>query len=294
MSGQTKVRNYCYSCIAYTNHLVLHEVRRGVDPYDYPEEILYQIVRCCGCDNISFRKVAIDLNTEHENEFGEIEYQETIEVFPKFLKNHKPFNFLEFYELPKNVRKIYQDTLKSYANDSKILTGAGLRACIESVCNDLQITDKDLKARINKLNKDGFISKSSVRLLHGIRFMGNDSIHEIKEPSNDELDVALKIIEHLFENVYILPKIANGTLKTTIEDYTDFLNVLKQNLQNFNSGDEFSLYKLLGKDFRRCQSEISNFQQRLDSDINSGNFTLLKKGKVDNSSGKPIQHYVLT
>lgn len=290
MAVQARVRNYCYGCIAYTNHVVLHQVNQGFEPYEYPEEILHQIVRCCGCDNISFRKVTIDLNTAYEDEFGKTEYQEFIEVFPKFLKNHKPFSFSELYELPKNVQKIYRDTLKSYANDSKILTGAGLRACIESVCNDLQITGKNLEARINKLSKDGFISKSSARLLHGIRFMGNDSIHEIKESDNDELNTALKIVEHLFENVYILPKLANGKLKTTIEDYNDFLNTLRQNLQNFNSGDEFGLYKLLGNDFKRCQSEISNFQQQLESDINSGNFTLLKKGKNDNGN----QHYILT
>lgn len=116
----------------------------------------------------------------------------------------------------------------------------------------------------------------------------------MKKPTDDEIKVSLRVVEHLFENVYILPKIANGTLKTTVEDYTDFLNVLKQNLQNFNSGDEFGLYKLLGKDFRRCQSEIVNFQQQLDSDIDLGVFTLLKKGKVDTYGGKPVQHYILT
>lgn len=287
------VKNHCDECKKETKHLVLSE--HQTNPFDdYAYSVEYQIVECCGCSYVSFRKVDTDFEAGWYDEEGLYHSDVSVFQYPIPLKNHQSLDWEDMVELPNAVWSIYNDTLKSYANGSKILVGAGLRACIEAVCNDLNIAGKDLEVKIKKLNQSGYISKGNTSLLNGIRFIGNDSIHEMKKPTDDEIKVSLRVVEHLFENVYILPKIANGTLKTTVEDYTDFLNVLKQNLQNFSSGDEFGLCKLLGKDFRRCQSEIGNFQQQLDSDIDLGVFTLLKKGKVDTYGGKPVQHYILT
>lgn len=291
MTELQKISNYCHSCLKNTNHTILKEHRWSSNPeYDYYYGISYQIVKCDGCDQISFRQEEVDLEVAHLHD----ELPKTIYQYPISLKEHREFEWHEFLEFPENVNNIYKDTIKCYANDSKILAGAGLRACIEAICNDKNIEGKDLAKRINQLKSKGMISTRDASYLHGIRFMGNDSVHDIKTPKDEELKVALRIVEHLLESIYILPKLANGTLKTTIEEYDDFLNTLRKNLQNFNSGDEFGLHKFLSEDFRRCQSEISNFQQRLDSDIGLGVFTLLKKGKVDTYGGKPVQHYILT
>lgn len=291
MTELRKVSNYCHSCLKNTNHTVLKEHRWSSDPeYDYCYAISYQIVKCDGCDRISFRQEKVDFEDAHF--YGKP--SRTIYQYPISLKEHREFEWHECLEFPENVNNIYKDTIKCYANDSKILTGAGLRACIEAICNDKNIEGKDLSNRINQLKSKGMISAHDASHLHGIRFMGNDSVHDIKTPKDQELKVALRIVKHLLESIYILPKLASGTLKTTIVEYDDFLNTLRQNLQNFSSGDEFDLYKLLSEDFRRCQSEIVNFQQQLDSDIDSGVFTLLKKGKTVTHGGKTVQHYILT
>ncbi|MFK5173355.1 hypothetical protein ACI3QN_12650, partial [Propionibacterium freudenreichii] len=86
-------------------------------------DLSYQIVECCGCSNVSFREEIIDPDSPiHINE-SEVEYETTIKTYPVSLKNHKEMDWFELYELPLLVRRIYTDTLKSYANDSKILTG---------------------------------------------------------------------------------------------------------------------------------------------------------------------------
>lgn len=289
MTELQKVGNYCHSCLKDTNHTILKEHNWSSNPeYDYYYGISYQIVKCDGCDQISFRQEEVDFEMAH---LYDDEPPKTIYQYPISLKEHREFEWNEFSEFPKSVNSIYKDTIKCYANDSKILAGIGLRACIEAICNDKNIAGKDLEKKINQLKSKGMISVSDANHLHGIRFMGNDSVHDIKTPKDEELKVALRIVEHLLESIYILPKLANGTLKTAIEEYDDFLNILKKNLQNFSSGDELGLYGFLGEDFRRCKSEIANFEQQLESDINTGGFTLLTKGKVGANNGKSVQFY---
>lgn len=291
MSKTEKINNYCRDCHRDTNQSIVEEY--VVSPFDdYAYNVKYQIVECCGCSYVSFRKVEID----YENGFYIDDlYSPDVSVsqYPICLKNHIGLNDFDIFELPKTVLAIYQDTLKSYANGSKILTGAGLRACIEAVCNDLDIKGKDLEARINKLNKEGFISKSNTNLLHGIRFIGNNSIHEIKEPTEQELDVGLRIVEHLFENVYILPKVAQGSLKSIIDEYDEFLKILSKNLKNFNNHEEFGLFKLLGEDFKYCKDNLSNFEKRLIDDIQSDKFKELSMGKIKKHEQRNIQCFIV-
>lgn len=294
MAENTHITSYCKSCGKDTNQLIVKEYFVPYDPNDYPEELYYQIIKCAGCDYVSFRIMQIDLQNEHYDFNGDLYYPKNVTNYPVPLKGHKEFQWFELAELPIIVKSIYQNTLKSYANDSKILTGIGLRVCIEAVCNDLKINGKSLEIRINQLQKNGYISNGDKSLLHGIRFMGNDSAHDIKEPTSEELEVALRIVEHLFESVYILPEIANGKIQTTVEKYDDFIALLSKNLKsNFNQGDTFGLFKFLENDFRRCQNNISNFESQLISDIQSGNFNLLSLGNKATFNNQSIRQFIV-
>lgn len=286
------VKNYCNECKKETKHFVLkeHTVSYG-DCYS----IDYQIVECCGCCYVSFRKENLDFeNYLCDNEGNYIPFAEVFH-YPVPVKYHQGIEFDDIYELPKSVRTIYQNTLISYANDAKILASVGLRACIEAVCSNLGIQGK-LHEQISILNQKGFITESNAIWLNGIRFLGNESVHEMKQPDNSEFSVALRIVEHLFENVYILPKISEGKLKLVkpnISNYEDFLDILSENLKSFieNANKQIGLYKLLGDDFGRCKDNISDFEQKLNDDIVSGRVKGLEIGEVHKTTDKEIQLY---
>ena len=130
--------------------------------------------------------------------------------------------------------------------------------------------------------------------MHAIRFMGNDSAHEIKAPKVDSLKIALEIVEHLLKSVFILPEQANGYLDTIVDKYELFETLLEKHLTNFNNGDEYPLYHFFEKDWRRVQDFISNFQTELIENINNSNFNLLEVGKKDiNQKGDEIQHFII-
>lgn len=291
MVENVTITNYCNECKKETNHLVKKEY--CINPYsdDCQYESIYQIVECCGCSYVSFKRIDADYENFDYGYEGEPQPSISTYIYPIPLKNYKAFNDFELYELPAKVRKIYQDTLKCYANESTILVGVGLRACIESVCKDLNLKKGGLENNIKELKNSGYISESNAKLLHAIRFLGNDAVHDMAEAKDDELQVAFRIVEHLFENVYILPKLANGELKMPITEYNDFLNILFTNVQKFQSGDEFGLFKLLGDDYRYCKEKISDFQKRLDIDIQNGTITWLAMGVMSKHNNQPNQLY---
>lgn len=294
MAENTHITSYCKSCGKDTNQLIVKEYFVPYDPNDYPEELYYQIIKCAGCDYVSFRIMQIDLQNEHYDFNGDLYYPKNVTNYPVPLKGHKEFQWFELAELPIIVKSIYQNTLKSYANDSKILTGIGLRTCIEAVCNDKGIEGESLESRINKLKTSGFISISDTNHLHGIRFMGNDSAHDIKQPNDRELEIALRIVEHLLSSIYILPKISNGTLQTVIDNYKDFKTLLIKLLNdNFKSGDEHGLFRFLDKDYRRCQENIEDFEKQIIKDIQNGDFTDLQLGAIKKYKNKNIQNFLV-
>ncbi len=143
------IKVYCNVCEQYTNHKIVKSVSHSYTPEDYPDmDIDYahvncQIIECVGCDIYSFRQSwetseDFDPNTD----LPEI----TVEIYPKRTFNvvkEKPLN-----ETPKNIRRLYKETINSYNNDNHTLCAAGLRALVEIICEDKKIKSGKVKQKI--------------------------------------------------------------------------------------------------------------------------------------------------
>jgi hypothetical protein len=127
--------------------------------------------------------------------------------------------------------------------------------------------------------------------LHAIRFLGNDAAHEIREPTQGQLSVALKIVEHLLNTVYILEAEASEELDTVVSSFDGFSNILLESLEDFESGEEHPLPKLLGKYLRRVKDNLSWFEAELIEKIGTSSFTKLDLGQIVQVGAppKPIQ-----
>lgn len=250
------------------------------------------VIQCRGCEKISFRYVFSDFEGAYPIADHEWEVPRTIKTYPRFIANHKALDGTHC--VPDIVSEIYEETLLAIQEEAATLAGLGLRGTVEAVCNERQITGRDLKARISKLATQGWISQKDAERLHAIRFLGNDAAHEIKRPSKAQIEVALRIIEHLIVTVYILDDAARGKLDTIISSYNEFKTLLLGKLPAFASGDELPLAKMLGKDVRRIDGAISSMESQLMAEIQAGGFTQLGIGKVDVFAGSPtpLQHFV--
>jgi Domain of unknown function (DUF4145) len=285
-----KVKNYCSFCGHETNHDIVGKHEESVDPDIYHCMTQHAVVQCCGCDNVSFRKVFHDYENAFPDDNGEWDHPIKVDVYPK-----KSKGTLDLSDAPEIVSDIYSEACNAFRDESHTLAGIGFRATIEAICNDQKINGKELSTRINNLSAKGLISKKDSLRLHSIRFLGNDAAHDIKKPTVRVLDAALIIIEHLLTTVYILDSKTKGKLDEVIEEYQRFEKLLESKLSIFSVGDEFPISKFLGKDIRLLNGSTKRLETQLIAEIGKGSFKMLTMGKKAKflDSKDDLQHFQL-
>jgi len=85
-----------------------------------------------------------------------------------------------------------------------VLSGIGIRALIETISKERNASGKDLMEKINDLVVQGVLTKDGADIFHKLRVLGNKAAHEVKPHSRDQLNLALDVVEHLLQGVYIL------------------------------------------------------------------------------------------
>ena len=150
--------------------------------------------------------------------------------------------------------------------------------------------------RITKMATQGLISSKDSERLHAIRFLGNDAAHEIKKPKKNQISVALKIINHLIQSIYLLEIETYRKLDTIITNPEEFEMLLDTHLKLFAVGDEFPLAKFLGKDIRRLGQGASLLENHLLAAIATSSYVKLSIGKIAKFAGSKtdLQHFIVT
>jgi len=203
-------------------------------------------------------------------------------------------NKLARSQLPVEIDEIFSETLSAFNEGANTLTGLGLRATIEAICNEKGITGKNLQVRINKLATAGLISKNDTKRLHAIRFLGNDAAHKLVKPKSKSIAVAKTIIEHLITTIYLLDTEMASNLVTVIDEYAEFEILLREKTDLIDAGEELSIPAIVGEDMRRLDANYP-FNEELSKRIATGECSYLKMGKKEkmNNSKDKIQHYIV-
>lgn len=282
----------CHKCKTTTRHVNLCKSEDTGDA-DYSFYTSYAVIQCLGCETKSFRYYWRDIEQAYQVGEDEWEVPDGAEYYPKYDPAHVDLD--DVYIVPDLVRSIYLEAVTAVQANALTLAGLGLRGTIEAVCNDMQVKGKNLETRIAKMATMGVISKNDSDRLHAIRFLGNDAAHDIKRPDKDQISVALKIINHLIQSVYILKIEAEGKLDTILATSSEFIEILDKKIAAYSPGDELPLTKFFGKDIRRLGTSAPAFESQLMTEINAGNYAKLKVGKVDKYNNSPanLQHFVV-
>lgn len=194
----------CNRCDNITNHVVCGSIEISWDNEDIKGVDTNEIIRCSGCDSVSFR-IGSSNSEDIERDFdGNYIYPETEEIYPSRLKGRTALE--DIYLLPDKVRSIYKETHSALCTKLKILAGIGIRALVEAVCSEETAKGDTLEEKIDDLVKKDVLTKRNAEVLHRTRILGNKAAHETKAGSDSELDVAFDIVENLLETVYIIPK----------------------------------------------------------------------------------------
>ena len=164
----------------------------------------WQIIRCNGCETISFRVLSLTNEDWVPNE-GPVP---TEFRYPEADKDQIPVK--SFRQVPYNIYRIYEESIQSFNIGNYILCAAGLRAVIEGICEEEiakneQMTSKKfstLEKKINGLHEKKILSERHAEILHALRFIGNEAVHQLTAPPADDLKTAIEIVEHTLENLY--------------------------------------------------------------------------------------------
>lgn len=234
----------------------------------------YRMVKCCGCDHVSFDIESVD---ETSIEYNPIDGSE---VYVSF---HRSFPVKEgliecienTWDFPYEVYGIYRETVTAINEGCYRLAAAGFRATVEAICKEKSIPFKNLEAKINGLKKAGIITEADRNRLHTIRFMGNDAVHQITTPSRESLLLVLDIINGVLSNLYVIDDKMRGKLECPIKTIEEFLDLLNQGLAVRSVGEIDILKKLLPENRRLIYEDRNRFETELQSKINSGEYKKL-------------------
>lgn len=215
-----KFKVYCIKCKGKTNHLVEQSFDcNGGDPREgvFWEEH-FQIIRCEGCEEISFRQTFWSTDSPEVGEDGSSE--PSVKLYPK--RSDKIRANKTYYYAPNKLRRVYRETIECFNNEQTTLCAVGLRAIVEGICADKGISDgpvqkkktdgtiktersRMLEGKIAGLAEKGILTSKHANILHEHRFMGNEAVHELEAPSLAELTHAIEIIEHTLDALYEMP-----------------------------------------------------------------------------------------
>jgi hypothetical protein len=204
--GKT-IRTHCNKCGQDMNHQILMDYCENgtvvldsdcdlkYEKIDYTADFSndYQIVKCAGCNTISYRNYNCFSAYQGIDDNGTRE-----ERFPAPQKRTgRCFNFL-----PSSLTRIYLEVITTYNNNGFILCAAGIRAILEGVCKEKGIEGNNLKQKIIKMYEQELITQAHKSILHKLRFLGNTALHKLQMPTHEEIEAALDIIEHIVEGLY--------------------------------------------------------------------------------------------
>lgn len=230
-----KEKIYCHACKIRTNHSYIqkytdegHNV--GEDHFSWKDE--YYIIKCLGCDSISFFREYGDEEMINYNSFGELEYYTDKYVYPEepvTVDSEKTYKYdsQNFKTAPEVIQELYKQVVSCFELQHYLLAAVGLRMIIEGFCNDQEIKDgikytkagnerldeksdirrfSDLEGRINGMEEKKLITPINTKILHQIRHLGNATAHELEVPKRSMILNGIKIIENLIVNVYVYKK----------------------------------------------------------------------------------------
>ena len=194
--GENQIRLYCAVCGNHTNHKTVYnntyQHREFVGGQSRPRNIIWSLLQCLGCDNVTAKRVISYLTVT----------QSEIDYFPiPTLRNMPSWSYCLTNEMQELGYEVYNAlNYKNYR-----LVAMGIRALI-----DMAIIDKvgdvgNFEKKLKHMIQTGFILERDKEHLGEVLDLGNAAAHRGFNPPKDKLVIAIEVLEHFLFNLYYLP-----------------------------------------------------------------------------------------
>ena len=170
------------------------------------------------------------------------------------------------------LNRAYKESVEALNNDSYLLASIGFRATIEAICLENGISSGKLTQKIDILRDKGIITETDCKRLHEVRFMGNDSAHQMEKPDRQHLLTVLEVINNILNSLYIIEKKFNDVFEYRFKDYNDFQVLLEKGIDEHPNGTEGTVYMFLPERKYR-KEDLDKYEIELQDRIKKGKFT---------------------
>lgn len=263
---------YCPICKHKTHHEIIGEGKNHSPNDDYYYLETYRVVKCCGCDNVSFDMEILDESNVEYNEQG---YEELVAVHKSFPITENSIEPLRSWEMPTLIAKAYRESVEALNNGSLLLASIGFRATIEALCIEKGFNTGNLITKINKLRDKGIITAIDCKRLHEARFMGNESAHQIQEPDREHVLIVLEIVNNILNNLYVIEKKFNEVIEYRFKDYEEFQKMIETGVSECKKGTEGTVYYFLPDGRKYRKEDLDKYEAEMQTRISDGRFTCL-------------------
>ena len=263
---------YCSECKHRTHHIVLGEGVNVSPDEDYFYRETLRVVKCCGCDNVSFDKEVEDESNVQYNQDG---YEELVIEHISYPVKENSIEPLRSWEIPTVVKTAYTESVEALNNGSLLLAAIGFRATVEALCLQKGIGTGKLVTMINKLRDKGIITAADCERLHEARFMGNESAHQIEKPDREHVLMVLEVINNILNNLYVIDKKFKEVFEYRFKNYDDFQNLVEAGIKECSNGYEGTIYSFLPEDRKYRKTDLDKYEDELQKRIANKKFTRL-------------------
>ncbi|MBV9999368.1 MAG: DUF4145 domain-containing protein [Verrucomicrobia bacterium] len=199
----------CKSCRRDTRHLLVADAEQICDDErGGRRRVVYQLIRCKGCETLSCREVRTTVDQTGANGAPD-----EVTLYPPRAAGHEWLEHIR--HLPGPVERVYREILGAMNAGLPLLATIGLRTLIEAVCYDARAKGKNLESLIDSLADLGVLSKAQATTLYSPRLVGNPTTHQITAPESTELTAALRIAEAILETLYVIPRLKQDLQQTS-------------------------------------------------------------------------------
>lgn len=194
----------CKRCQQETWHSIINnlEKRESNDTEDIWIISNFITLKCMGCDNVCLLIQEV-CSEDIDPRTGEPDTLENI--YPNPFKSDRDL-VKGYYNIPGNVKTVYEETITAFNKGLLILSAIGLRTVIEAISLNQKIKARGIKAKIEKMVERNIITNDNAVLLMLVKDIGNLATHEIKKHHKDDLTLCIEITEGIIQNLYIHPK----------------------------------------------------------------------------------------
>jgi hypothetical protein len=161
------------------------------------------MLECCGCETVTLR---------HTNVFSE-DPEPNVKYYPPSVSRRMPLwrKKLDDYKLRAVVGEVYS----ALGTDCRRLAMMGARTVVDMVLTDKVGDVGSFTKKLEKLEQVGFVSRQSREFLAAALDAGNAAAHRGFQPSKEQLNHVMDIVENVLQAVYVLQGAAAELRKTT-------------------------------------------------------------------------------